>query len=329
MTFKKSVYIYLLKRFFIVLLGSAIVFANAGCSLDFAPQPKPDNGKLRVITTVFPAYDFLRQIGKNRIDLRLLLRPGQDCHMYEPSPQDIIAINNCNVFVYVGGDSDAWVKSVLSSIDLQNKKVVTLMSCVKTLDEQETAEMTVTHSPFAEEEAEPDEHVWTSPRNAIAIVKHLSAVLCEADPKNAAFYEENTARYIKKLQALDAAYWQVVKNSKRHEIVVGDRFPLRYLTDEYGIKYYAAFPGCSSATEANAATIAALCRRVRRDHLPVVFHIELSNQRIARTIAAQTGAKVLEINSLHNLSRQDFENNATYISVMYKNLKALKEALND
>ncbi len=291
-----------------------------------APSPKPTH-KLKVVATIFPQYDFLRAIGKNRIDLQMLIKPGQEVHTFEPSPQDIIAIQNCNLFVYVGGDSDNWAERILKANPNKNRRSIALIDCVPTLSEQHKSEMTLPYLS-EEEEEEPDEHVWTSPQNVILIVQKLTAVLCAEDPKNANFYRKNADAYIKKLQNLNAEFVSLMQKSKRHEIIVGDRFPFLYFTHAYHLTYYAAFPGCSSATEANAATIAALCQRVKKDHIPVVFHIEMSNQKIADIISENTGAKVLLLHSVHNLTARDFANGATYLSIMQNNLNALKEALN-
>jgi zinc transport system substrate-binding protein len=291
-----------------------------------------DNGKkINVVATIFPQYDFLRQIAGDKINLKMMLTPGAESHTFEPTPQDIKEINKADMFVYVGGDSDEWVDSILDSVDKSKMKVVTLMDCVDLVPEEVVEGMTPEKEDSSEENkdsVEYDEHVWTSPKNAMRIVQKLSDALCEIDPKNAQFYKQNTSEYLKKLGNLDQEFKDVVSNGKRKEIVVGDRFPFRYFVDEYGLTYYAAFPGCSADSEPSAATIAFLTDKVKQDKIPVVFHIELSNEKVCNSICEATGAKSELLNAIHNVSKKDFQNGVTYLDLMEHNVEVLKEALN-
>lgn len=305
------------------------------------------DNKIKVVATIFPEYDFLRQIGGDKIDLKMLLKPGAESHSYEPTPQDIKDVAAADMFVYVGGDSDAWIGSIMDSVDKDKLKIVTLMDCVSLVpeetvegmtpekEESEPAEASTGTSSSAseapsdsEEDVEYDEHVWTSPANSMLIVQKLCDNLSEIDPSNKAYYASNTASYIQKLKKLDSDFKDVIDNSKRKEIVVGDRFPFRYFVDEYGLTYYAAFPGCSADTEANAQTIAFLTKKVKEDKIHVVFHIELSNEKVCDSICEATGAKPELLNAVHNVSKDDFENGITYIDLMEHNVSVLKEALN-
>jgi zinc transport system substrate-binding protein len=235
----------------------------------------------------------------------------------------------------VGGDSDAWVDSILDSVDTNQTTIVTLMDCV-TLKEEEVAEGmkpekeegTEASTESSTETPEYDEHVWTSPQNAVLIVQKLCDNLCKIDPANANDYKQNTKNYVAKLHDLDKQFQDVVDHAKRTEIVVGDRFPFRYFVDAYGLTYHAAFPGCSTDTEANAATIAFLTDKVKQDKIPVVFHIELSNEKVCDSICEATGAKSELLNAVHNVSKKDFEAEITYIDLMEHNVDVLKEALN-
>lgn len=288
-----------------------------------------NNGKLNVVATIFPEYDFLRQIAGEHINLTMLLAPGSESHSYEPTPQDILNVQNSDLFVYVGGDSDAWVADILSSMDQSKMKIVTLMDCVDVVEEENVEGM----EPEKEEatttdEIEMDEHVWTSPKNSILIVQKLCDELCTADPDNASDYRKNTAEYISKLEYLDSAFQDVVDHAARKEIVVGDRFPFRYFADDYGLTYYAAFPGCSTETEASAATVAFLIDKVKADKIPVVFHIELSNEQMCDSICSATGAKKELLNAVHNVSKDDFNAGVTYLDLMEHNVAVLREALN-
>ncbi len=287
--------------------------------------------KINVVASIFPEYDFLRQIGGSCINLTMLLTPGAESHSFEPTPKDITEVLESDIFVYVGGDSDAWVETILDSVDKDRTKIITLMDCVETVEETAVEGMTEEEEESetgGTGEIEYDEHVWTSPKNVELICRKLCDALCEKDPDNADTYKANTDSYIEKLEKLDNQFRDVVKNAKRKEIIVGDRFPFRYFADEYGLSYYAAFPGCSSDTDASAATIAFLTDKVIADGIPVVFHIELSNAKVCDTICEQTGAKSELLNAVHNISKEDFEAGVTYIDLMEHNVDVLKIALN-
>lgn len=482
-----------------------------------AALPTPDGTnlieKISVVSTIFPPYDFVREIAGENVALTMLLPPGAESHSFEPTPKDIITIQNCDVFLYVGGDSDAWIDDILDSMDTSNIHIIRLMDLVTTVEEEivdgmeddhghnhdhedfdpsdvkdrpladwqgdwqsilpylsdgslddfvahaaeedgisseeaaaayaakwQTDYKAITiagdtvsfdgttaqysyagytvvesdhgtsvwyqfqisapvqglpaylafsdheiggehehedeeegarhfhlrygndgfpaliaieewsptffdasankaaildalsahgHSEEAEETeaAEYDEHVWTSLKNAQLIVSGISQALCEVDAANKAAYEKNTEAYLAKLQELDAAFQAVVDNAARSTIVFGDRFPFRYFADAYGLTYFAAFPGCSTETEASAGTVAFLIDKIKAEQLPVVFHIELSNEKMADSIAEATGAKKLLLHACHNISKADFERGATYLELMNSNVSALKEAL--
>jgi zinc transport system substrate-binding protein len=259
----------------------------------------------------------------------MLLPPGAESHSYEPSPRDIITIQNSDVFIYIGGESDAWVDRILDSMDTQNMEIIRLMDAVDVVEEEivEGMEEEEEEGEDGEEEAEYDEHIWTSPRNAALMINAITDGLCEKDKANAQFYRQNAEAYKIKLDELDAAFKQVVNGAKRKVIVFGDRYPFRYFSDAYGLSYFAAFPGCSTETEPSAATVAFLINKIRAEKIPVVFHIELSNEKMADTIAEETGAKKLRLHAVHNISKRDFDNGATYIDLMTLNVDALREAL--
>lgn len=311
----------------VIMMVALCASILGGCGKNEATNSNSgkDEGKINVVATIFPEYDFLRQIGGDHINLTMLLKPGAESHSYEPTPQDIMSINKSDVFVYVGGDSDEWVKSIIESVDMSKKNVVTLMDCVDLVEEEVVEGMTPEKE---EEEVEYDEHVWTSPRNSKLIVQKLCDNLCEADSKNAEEYKKNTEAYLAKLDQLDREFKDVVSSAKRKEIVVGDRFPFRYFVDSYGLTYYAAFPGCSTDTEPSAETVAFLTDKVKQDGIPVVFHIELSNAKVCNSICENTGAKSELLNAVHNVSKTDFDAGITYIDLMEHNVEVLKTALN-
>jgi zinc transport system substrate-binding protein len=491
------------------------VLASLAAALPAGGQKEPDkaDGKINVVATIFPPYDFVREIAGDKVNLTMLLKPGAESHSYEPSPQDIIRIQNCDVFIHVGGESDAWVERILESMDTSRMEIVTLMDCVDVVEEvivegmqdeeeghdhdhghsheeesftiadvkdraltdwagdwqsvyphlldgtldpvwehkaeesEKTAQeifeeskahyvtdvdrVVITadsmsfyikdvpvkaqyayrgagvidregvlwvrykfeaagnppkgapryimfsdhfHAPAKaehfhiyasdksfdelmadehpvnyptyypanltktelvtemighghEEEVEYDEHVWTSPRNAKIIVQKIAGVLKERDSANAALYEKNTAFYLAKLTELDNSFQNMIKGAKRKTFIFGDRFPFRYFADAYGLSYFAAFPGCSTETECSAATIAFLVDKVRAEKIPVVFHIELSNEKIADTICEETGAKKSQLHAVHNISQRDFDRGENYYTLMSQNVQNLKEAL--
>ena len=318
-----------MRKLLCVLLAMVLtVSAFSGCTVQ--RNPASDDGKLHVVTTIFAPYDFARQVGGDDVSVTMLLRPGCEVHAYEPTPKDIIAIRNADVFIYVGGESDAWVKTVLDGVDNPNLRVVTLMDCVELLDEETVEGMqTEKHDhDHAADDAEPDEHVWTSPRNAARICQKLADTFAAADSAHAAAYAQRCGDYVEKLNQLDAEFQDVVEHAARKTVVFADRFPLRYFADAYGLDYYAAYPGCADAAEPSAATVAFLIDKVRAEGIPVVFTIELSNGKLADTICEATDAKKLEFATCHNVTAQAFANGATYLQLMERNVQALREALN-
>jgi zinc transport system substrate-binding protein len=284
-----------------------------------------------VVTTVYPSYDFIREIAGDKVNLSLLLPPGAESHSFEPTPRDVIQIRDSDLFVYVGGESEAWVERILDSIDSgqdRKFKVLSLMEMVDVVEEEIVEGMQEEEEGEEEEEGpEYDEHVWTSPRNAKLIVQALTEALCQADAANAAFYRENGRLYQARLDELDTAFRGVLEGAKRRTVVFGDRFPFRYLADDYGLSYFAAFPGCSTETECSAATLAFLINKVRDEGIPVVFHIELSSERIADTISEATGAKKLLLHACHNVSKRDMDRNVSYLELQRANVDRLREAL--
>lgn len=317
----------------ILLVFVAFVFSIV--SLTGCNKNKDNENKLTIVTTNFPSYDFARAVVKDNkdVELKMLLKPGAESHDFEPTPQDIIDIKNSDLFIYTGGESDEWISDILDDIDTDKTKVIKMMDLVDVKEEEivegmEDEEHEEEEEHHDEEEVEYDEHVWTSPVNAIKIVNALRDEVVSIDNDNKRVYEDSAKEYTDKLEKIDNEFKDIVKNAKRKEIIFGDRFPLRYFANEYNLKYYAAFPGCSAQTEASAKTISYLVDKVKEDKIPVVFHIELSNGKIAEAISKETGAKVLEFNTAHNISQKDFDAGVTYVDIMEENTKVLKEALN-
>lgn len=312
----------------ILILGTTIFY---GCSKKEETDIK-DN-KINVVTTIFPPCDFVREIGGENVNVKMLLKPGEESHSYEPTPKDIIDIQNSDLFIYVGGENDVWVNDILESMGDDRPQTLKLIDTVKTVEEEIVEGMEHEHNEddehgHDEDKHTIDEHVWTSPKNSILIVEEISNILGEKDEKNLEVYKKNSSEYIKKLEDLDNKFKEVVNNSKRKTILFGDRFPFRYFADEYGLKYYAAFSGCSTETEASPKTIGFLIDKIKQESIPVVFTIEFSNQKIANSIIESTNAKKMTFNSGHNLTKEQLENGVTYLSLMEENVSILREALN-
>lgn len=318
----------MIKKFIAIILAAIMaftVFSACDNNPEKADTAKEDT-KLKIVTTIFPQYDFSREIAGDLADLKMLLPPGSESHSFEPTPQDIIDIENCDIFIYTGGESDSWVDTILESIDAPDMKVIALLDVCDAVTEEivegmEHEEDDHSGSP------EYDEHVWTSPKNAITIVEAIAEAFAQADAENAEVYSNNSSSYIEKLKLLDEEFREITDNAPIHTLIFGDRFPFRYFTDEYGLEYYAAFPGCSTETGASAQTVAFLIDTVKEKGIPVVLYIEFSNRRMADTIAEATGARALQLHSCHSVSPEDMENGASYLTLMKQNAENLKEAL--
>lgn len=283
---------------------------------------------LNVVATIFPPYDFARVVAGDKATVTMLLPAGAESHSFEPTPQNVITIQNSDVFIYVGGESDVWVDRILATFDTSAIKLISLMDAVDVVEEEVVEGMEDDEQKSEEQkEVEYDEHVWTSPKNVKYIARAIAAALSEADTADADSFWNNAEEYCARLDELDAAFSDVVKNAKRTTIVFGDRFPFRYFADAYGLTYYAAFPGCAAETEPSAATVAFLINKIKSEHIPVVFHIELSNEKMADIIAEETGAKKLLFHAAHNISKRDFENGLGYLDLQKANVPKLKEAL--
>lgn len=312
-----------MKKILALFLMIALLFT--GC---YAPSENSEDS-LQIVTTIFAPYDFARSLtaGVEDTTVTMLLKPGMESHTYEPTPKDIIMVQNADIFIYVGGESDAWVDTILEGIDTSGMRILTLMDCVELYESEHSESMEHDHEEHGHHE-EYDEHVWTSPRNAVMICdKLLSGLISEAPDKKAQF-EQNYASYKEELTRLDADFTALFASAKRNEIIMGDRFPFLYFAKAYGMAYDAAFPGCSAESEPNAKTLASLIDKVNEKQIPVVFHMELSNESIADAICESTGAKKLLLHACHGISSDDFEAGATYLSLMRQNLSHLQEALN-
>ena len=339
---------------------SLMLASFAGCAVR---EAEPDDGRMKVVTTIFPPYDFARAISgpEELASVRMLLAPGEEVHSYEPTPLDIKEIQNCDLFIYVGSENDVWVDRILENMGDKRPQTLRLVDLTETVEEevvegmmQERGEHEHDHGSegdgrgeeehdepeehedhahggdsSGEEHEEADEHVWTSPVKAVEIIEGIADEMARIDPANKEEYLANARAYEEEILEIDAQLRQIVQNAERRTIVFGDRFPFRYFAMEYGLDYYAAFPGCSSESEPSASTLAFLIDKVRAERIPVVFSIELSNGNIARAICESTGAVRRTLHSCHNVTKDQMESGATYVSLMRENLEAVREALGE
>lgn len=323
-----------MKKIVLILTIAALLLgALSGCG-DVIKQSE----KLKIVVTTFPPYDWVRRILGDKADeaeLTLLLDSGVDMHSYQPNTDDIIKITTSDVFIYVGGTSDTWVDDVLKNAVNKDMKVINLIDelgdAVKEEEVKEGMDSDLDdHHDHSKEEIEYDEHVWLSLKNAIMFSEKIAGVLGQADPENAETYKSNTDKYIDELSALDKRYEDAASEAAHKTIVFADRFPFRYLVDDYGIDYYAAFVGCSAETEASFDTVVFLAEKLNEFSLDKILIIETSDGSIARTVRDSSNAKnqeILVLDSSQSVSQTEIAQGATFISIMEKNLEILQKAL--
>lgn len=318
-----------MKRLFTVLLILSLTLPLSGCK---GGCYESGSGELSIVTTVFPAFDFAREIAGEQAIICLLIPPGSESHSFEPTAQDILRIQNCDLLICNGGESEVWLEDMLEGLDGDIPRVV-MLDCVQALEEEVKEGMQAQAHEHEEEEAEDhghepeyDEHVWTSPRNAALISRAISERLCSIDPENAEYYTSRCDSYCDSLLALDEDFRSLFQELGKPTMIFADRFPVRYFVEEYGLDYYAAFPGCAEQAEPSARTVAFLIDKVREENTPAVFYIEFSNQKMADIICEDTGCKKLLFHSCHNVTRQQLDEGVSYLGLMRKNLETLKEA---
>lgn len=300
--------------------------------------PAQDDGRLRVVCTLFPYYDFVRQIGGDAVDVTLLVPAGRETHSFEPTPRDVIRISEADVFIYNGGESEQWVSDILDAAGEDISCVLSMMDAAELYEEEYAEGMQGTsghdHHDHDEDEAgddgeeiEYDEHIWTSPVTAMTLCRVIAEALCEAAPAHAEDFRARLDNYLTELTALDETFRSIVDGGSRRMLVFGDRFPLLYFCREYRLDYRAAFHGCAGDTEPSLATLKYLIDLVREQQIPVVYTIELSSRKVAEAIAETTGAQVRTFHSCQTVSRAEFDSGVTYLQLMEANANALREGL--
>lgn len=328
-----------------ILLGvMSIAVPFLGMHIAEAKTTEETDRKLNIVTTIFPEYDWTRNILGNReadVNLTMLLDNGTDLHSFQPAVKDIMKVSSCDLLIYVGGESDQWIEDALESAQNKDMKTINLMEVLgDTIKEEETVEGMQDsehehghedeHAHEGEDEKEYDEHVWTSMRNASVICDAIAETLEEMDPENKEIYQTNAENYKAKLSTLDQKYQETVDTDRQNTLIFADRFAFRYLVDDYGLNYYAAFSGCSAESEASFKTVTFLAGKLDELGIKTVLTIEKSDDRIAQTVIENTkkkDQKILELNSMQSITSDEIKNGVTYLSVMEDNLKVLKEAL--
>lgn len=305
-----------MKKIISIFLLFVVTFVFCSCG-----EVERSTDKISVVTTIFPYYDFARSVSKGTCGVDMLLKPGSDVHSFEPTPSDILKIRNADLFIYNGGESDEWVDSILESLGDTDKPVVMKMTdYVKPL-----TEMDADHHA----EDEEDEHIWTSLDNAKTLVSKISDEVSKLDQKHKTIYNKNSLDYIEKISKVQSEIENTVNSSKSKKIVVGDRFPLLYFATEFSLDWECAFPGCSTETEPSLDRLSKLTDTIEKDKIKTILKLEMSENKVADTLADETNTKVRTFYSAESVSKEDFANNITYVDLMERNNNALKEALSN
>ena len=337
-----------MKRIISLLLALALAFSLTACTV---PVEKADDGKIQIVATLFPYYDFARAIVGDRADVTLLLSPGREAHSFEPTPLDAVTISEADVFLYNGGEGEYWVDSMLGAAGENIAVVARMMDYVDALDEEYVEGMQGAdghdhdhehgshddhddHDHDHEEdehdsdEVEYDEHIWTSPKNAVVLCRAVCDTICKADPANEDFYRANCDDYCAQLEDLDVRFSALCESAPRRLLIFADRFPMLYFCREYGLDYRAAFHGCSGDTEPSLATIKFLIDKVEDENIPVVYTIDFGTKKVAAVVSECTGAAIETLYSMQTVSRADFDAGETYLTLMERNFEALRKGLN-
>lgn len=364
-----------LRKSVVFIVTISMILGMAGCG---KTTEKEDNYRLKIVTSLFPYYDMARAVigDVKGIDLKMTVTPGQDSHSFEPTPSDVIQMENADVLIYNGGSLETWIDTLLDSLNNKNQIQMKMMDYVDVLNEEivegmdtrfeehdhdehshkednhnkekhkedshseekhkedNHSEDSSNDSEFHNEDSEEgheetDEHIWTSPVNEIIMTEKICETLSKALPEEKENFQKNAESYISQLKELDNEFRTIVENAKINEIIFADKFPLQYFAKEYGLKYYAAFPGCGSDMEPSAKTIGFLVDKIKEDNIKAVFYLELSSHIVADAIETDTGAKPLQFNSCHNITQKQFDSGVTYVDLMKENVNNLKIALGE
>ena len=326
----------LLKKIIVLCLTATLVLSTCSCGM--RKYSDIDEDKLLIVTTLFPQYDFAKQIADDKAEVVLLLSPGVEAHDFEPTPSDIILINKADLFIYTGDEMEPWVASILESLDNEELNVLDVSEGVELICEEENHEHNHVHEDeniiFAEGDHSEhdhthsaDPHIWTSPVNAMKMIENIEEALVELDEANKTLYEENAHAYIHELEEVDSQFREIVANADTHTIYFGGRFAMSYFAHEYGLNYAAAFDSCQAESEPSARLIVKIIEKMREDGAEYVFYEEMTDPKAARIIAEEIDGEILLLHSCHNVSKAEMEAGVTYLSLMQQNVENLRKAL--
>lgn len=306
------------------LFTAAILVFMTSCASDSSGF-SDDSGKIKISATLFPQYDFARQIAGDKAEITLILPSGMDSHSYEPTPSDIININKSDLFIYTGEYLESWANDIVGDIDTDKTHVLDVSSGIQLVKEEDEHH----HDEDGDEHHhhEYDPHIWTSPVIAMQMADNIAEALCETDSVNSDYYKQNAENYKKQLQELDSEFKEIVADGKRNTIYFGGKFALYYFTQEYGLDYVSAFDSCSGETEPSAKVMSEMISSIKENNIPVIYYEEIAEPTVANMIADETGAKPLLFHSCHNVTPEDFKNGTTYIDLMKQNAVNLREGL--
>lgn len=291
-----------------VIICILCVVLLCGCSGNTVTQ---SSDKITVVTTIFPLYDFARAIGGDNIELKMLIRPGTEVHSYDPLPSDMAAVSRSDLFLYIGGESDKWVDTLLDDGNINSLSLINAAE----------------HTHHEHGHDHTDEHIWTSTDNAVLMLKMICESIIKIDTENADIYRKNCDAYIEKIEVASKRLSDTVSEYENPFILVADRFPFTYFTEEYGIEYEAAFDGCAVSTDISLKTMSRLTETVKNKNIKSVFCTELSSKNIANALQEELGVGVIELHSAHNVSLDDFNGGITYVDILYRNINALERGL--
>ena len=324
-----------MKKGIIFLITIIILFSVFIGIISNKKERKTSSDKIEVVATLFPQYDFVRQIGKDKVEVSLLLTPGTETHTYEPTPQDIVNVNNADLFIYTGKYMEPWSDKIASSID-SDTKILDVSKNINLINEEDFEEEHANSEEHSKEEHnkteshthEYDPHIWLDPQNAIGMVNNITQELCSIDPQNEEFYKNNAQDYISKLHDLDEDIKLTIKNSKNNKIAFGGTFAYAYFVKKYNLEYVSAYDSCGEDSEPSVSKVKEVIDYIKKNNIHVIFYQELSAGKIADTIASETNSTKLIFHTIHNATQEELNNGATYLSLMNKNLENLKKALN-
>ncbi len=311
-----------MKKFISISLSLIMLFTLCACKEVNSKKPKNNDEKIKICATIFPPFDFARQIAKDNAEIIMLLPTGAESHSYEPTLEDVANVQSCDIFIYSGGDTDSFATELLDGVDTSKIEVIKLIDEVELKSNHSHLETEHEHK-----NAQVDEHIWTSPKNAIKLANRIGNAIIKVDPKNEKEYRKNLENYVEDLDELDALFESTVKNGNLDCIAFADRFPFLYLAEDYGIRHFEALDGCTSDTEPTLTALSNLQKAIEKEGIETVFYVEFSSGTVADKICKMTGASKLLFHSCHNISKEELEEGETYLSLMQKNAERLKTAL--